>query len=244
MTFHATTFRLLGITPETSSQATTDLQSVEKTRRIQMPASVREWYQLQNAIRILADHSNDDPPIAIRDFAVQEWRGQVLLPIRHENQGVCTWAILLDGSDDPPVYVDVDTDGKEWCLLAPTFSRYVFSCVWDYRMVLNQPALVQAQNDPLTESAIKSLMTTHKQEITTHGWPGSSQYRFEGARHAVLIWSAEGQADWFVGAPDGQSLKSALDILWPLDSLGDNLYDCSEVGREVLMEKRKQTTAV
>jgi len=35
-----------------------------------------------------------------------------LVPIRHENQGVCVWAVELDGSDNPPVWVDVDSNGR------------------------------------------------------------------------------------------------------------------------------------
>lgn len=93
---------------------------------------------------MLARYSNKDWPIAPPDFALKEWHTQRLLPFKNENQGVCVWAVDMDGSDDPPVYVDVDTGGAEWFLQAPTFSAHVNACVWDYARVLNQPALVQS----------------------------------------------------------------------------------------------------
>ncbi len=68
---------------------------------IRLPASVREWYSYRNALPVLAAHSNEDSPIPVQEIAVLETAAGRLIPIRRENQGVCTWAILLDGSEDP-----------------------------------------------------------------------------------------------------------------------------------------------
>src|SRR6266850_2497412 len=114
MSYHTATFRLLNSEPKTSIAAEVAVQEVESRLGHSLPSSVREWYTGEDAIQILAEHSNQDPPIAVQDFAVIERQSRRLLPIRRENQGVCTWAIVLDGSEDPPVYVDVDSDGKEW----------------------------------------------------------------------------------------------------------------------------------
>ncbi len=50
-----------------------------------------------------------------------------LLVFRWENQGVCAWAIRPDGSDDPPVVVDVDTQFKSWIECASSFSRHLYA---------------------------------------------------------------------------------------------------------------------
>ncbi len=202
---------------------------------MRLPPSVREWYSYESALSVLAEHSNGDPPIPVLEFALTESTVGRLIPIRWENQGVCTWAIFLDGSDDPPVFVDVDSDGTEWQLLARKFSTYVYTCVWDYAVVLGRPGLVQAQNGPISSHALKALAGSFDDRPRTFGWPGSVQYRFAGSRHGVLIWSTEGQsADWFVGAADASSLESALHIVWDLDGVGKSFYDCSDIAKEVL----------
>jgi len=207
---------------------------MENRLGIVLPPSVRQWYALQDGIKILAEHSNEDPPIPPENFSVIEWQSRKLLPIRHENQGVCMWAIVLDGTEDPPVYVDVDSGGKLWQPLAPSFSAYVYSCVWDYRLVFKQPALVQAQNGIFSRSALDGLTASWNVELQTHGWPGSTQCRFAKERAAILIWSSKDQADWFIASPDECTLESVLCAVWDLDSVGRSLYGCSAMGEAVL----------
>ena len=232
--FHSATFRLLRSEPDFSSAAESAVDRAERRLAFRLPPSVREWYCNKDAIDILAKYSNQDPPIPLDKFAVIEWNSLRLLPFKYENQGVCTWSIALDGSDDPPVYVDVDTDGKHWNMQAATFSTYVYSCVWDYALVMDQPALVQAQNELLSEDAVGQLRRHFSEQSPTHGWPGSTQHRFAGKHCAILIWAAEGQADWLVGARDVKSLEEALRIIWDFDGVGRALYDCTEPGKAAL----------
>jgi hypothetical protein len=123
-----------------------ELKRTEQRLGIRLPPSVREWCSYDGALPILAAHSNDDPPIPVQEFSLTESGAGRLISIRWENQGVCTWAILLDGSDHPPVLVDVDSNGTVWQSLVQKFSTYVYTCVWDHHVVLRRPALVQAQN--------------------------------------------------------------------------------------------------
>jgi hypothetical protein len=182
----------------------------------------------------LQDHSNDDSPVPIEELASLNWRSQVLLPIRHENQGVCTWALLLDGSADPPVYVDVDSDGRLWTKHAPAFSEYVFASIWDYARVLRRAALVLAQNRPLSALALAELKRVGVAMPETAGWPGRRQYRFTVNNACALVWDDDGQADWAVGADDASALAEALAVLWELDDVGSALYEGSSDGGEAL----------
>ena len=240
MKFHTATLKLLGSEPRSTGTSESLLREAEDRLGFSLPPSVREWYSLDDAIEILAKYSNDDPPIPIRELTVLEWGSDKLLPFRNENQGVCTWAIMLDGSEDPPVYVDVDSGGREWQLLVPTFSAYVYSCVWDYSRVFRQLGLVQAQSMPLTPSAVETLSATFTEELRTHGWPGCTQYRFSGDQCAVLIWSSEDQADWFVSASDSITLEKTLKKVWNLDQVGKALYDCSDIGKTVLAKMKEK----
>ena len=240
MTFHDATFRLLGSEPRFSLTAKNCLDESQHRLGITLPASVRDWYERESAIRVLADYSNEDPPIEVSQFELIRWQSKTLMPIRYENQGACTWAIEIDDSDNPPVLVDVDTNGTHWNLLAKSFSAYVYSCVWDYKIVLNQPALVQAQNRKLSDVARKELFKRLTPEVTTHGWPGRTQLRFRDSGFGVLIWDSEEQADWFVGASDNESLRLGLEAVWELDSVGNSFYDCTESGRQVLAQMQRR----
>jgi hypothetical protein len=239
--FHSATFRLLPSEPRVSSAARSVVESAERRLGFGLPASVREWYCNQEAINILAKYSNQEPPIALEKFAVTEWNSLRLLPFKYENQGVCTWSILLDGSDDPPVYVDVDTDGAQWTVQAPTFSAYIYACVWDYVVVFDQPGLVQAQNEPLSAEALDQLRDGFTEQAPTFGWPGSTQHRFVGKGQAILIWAGEDQANWFLGARDAKSLETALRAVWGIDNVGQSFYDCSEIGKVVIDTIRRGT---
>ncbi len=232
--FHIDTFRLLRTDPQASQTAIQQLLTAEQRLGTQLPPAVREWYSIRDAEQILESHSNNDPPIPIDEFELERSDLGDIIPFRHENQGVALWSILLDGSDDPPVYVNVDDNG--WNILAKTFSGYIYSCVWDYAVVLDKPAFVQAQNDPLSDGALNSLTREFEEHIRTYGWPGSTQFRFSRDRQAILIWSAENQADWFVAADDADALRSALQTVWQFDAVGQSFYDCSEIGKTVLQE--------
>jgi hypothetical protein len=237
--FHRATFELLGPEPRTSAAALGELERTEQRLGMRLPPSVREWYSYGGALPILAAHSNNDPPIPVQEFSPTESTAGRLIPIRRENQCVCNWAILLDGSEDPPVLVDVDSDGAVWQPVAEKFSTYVHTCVWDYHVVLHRPALVQAQNEPLSPQALQALQGLFDERPRTFGWPGSAQYRFDGGQHGILIWSTEDQqADWFVGAADANSLELALRLVWNLDAVGESFYDCSRIA-EVILTKLK-----
>jgi len=238
-TYHGATFQLLGAEPEKTRAAESVIEKVETHLGLKLPESIRDWYSRHGAIEVLTTHSNGDPLVPIEKFSIIERQSRRLIPFREENQGVCNWAIALDDSEDPPIYVEVDSGGKDWQLLAPTFSDYVFSCVWDYRMIFFNPALVQAQNQPLTESAVKALRRDFRPRVMTQGWPGSTQFRFQSDSGAILIWASENQADWFVASPDPASLESILRNIWEIDHVGDWLYETSQMGK-IILDKLKR----
>jgi hypothetical protein len=81
---------------------------------------------------------------------------------------------------------------------------------------------------------LDGLSTTFKEAIRTHGWPGHTQYRFAHGETAILIWSSENQADWFVAAKDESGLEAALVAIWELDEVGKSFYETSPIGKAVL----------
>jgi cell wall assembly regulator SMI1 len=63
MSYHTATFQLLGFESQDSGAAEAAVQEVETRLAIPFPRSVRDWYVREDAVKILADHSNADPPI-------------------------------------------------------------------------------------------------------------------------------------------------------------------------------------
>ena len=68
LTYHSRTFELLGAEPRVSAAALEMLEQVDKRIGRVLPASVREWYELDGARQLLLRFSNDDPPLHISDF--------------------------------------------------------------------------------------------------------------------------------------------------------------------------------
>jgi hypothetical protein len=236
--FHSRTLKLLNVAPVISESAVADLDSVEARIRRKLPASVREWYSLDGACKLLRQYSNDDWPLEVREFGLPRKdthgggphdllaRGMVVF--RYENQGVCVWAFGLDDTDDPPAYVDFDSQFKAWTKCAPTFSEHLYAWMWDYAKVLTKDLLIQAQNKPLSETAVGFLRGNFDVGPETYGWPGHTQYRFSKNDQRILIWASDGQADWWITADREDSLQVLIETVRHCDQVGKSLWSNSE----------------
>ncbi|MFK4227547.1 hypothetical protein [Streptomyces sp. NPDC019890] len=143
--YHQRALALAGEPYIVSASAVAALDELEARGNIDLlPASLREWYSLDSAVRILQRHS-DDIPYAVADLgrshgpygesvgdddAPHPIDEQNLLPFMIENQGVCYWAVRLDGSPDPEVLITYE-DFESWFPCSASFSEFAYSWVWD-----------------------------------------------------------------------------------------------------------------
>jgi hypothetical protein len=248
--FHAATFELLDLTPVLSPSAVAELDRVEKRIGRKLPASVREWYSIDGACRIMREYSNDDPPIPVNELGSprRDTRGggpvdlisRNLVPFRYENQAVCIWAFRIDGTDDPPVEVDLNTYFRTWTPCGVSFSQHLYASTWDFACVLTRELLVQAQNRPLTTSALGHLQSHFTSGPTTFGWPGHTQYRFNHNDKRILIWASDRQADWWLSADNEESLGELLSDIRSCDSVGKAMWSHSERGSALLELRRTE----
>jgi hypothetical protein len=241
--YHQKAYDLLTQEPVISSRALELLARIEQQCGIVLPQSVREWYSFEGAVQILATHSNRDHPTPLdRLGKIEQIRhnadsrdsatGSHLL-IMTENQGVCRWAIELDGSDDPPVVVKMDSASEvPWQPCADTFSTFVYTQVWDWQR-LGGPILC-AQDRPLTQDVLCVLRQRFAEGPTTYGWPGSESHRFGHYGQRILIWSSEEQADWFLSAATPELLLKLARTVWDLGGLSHTLYGVDPAGEQVL----------
>ncbi|MCP5045462.1 MAG: hypothetical protein GY944_30910 [bacterium] len=247
LTYHAATETLLDTTLVPSRSRSALIERVERSYGFTFPASLREWYSIPVALAILEEHSNADPPIGVEEMlgprtdtiggGPHDLLSRGLIPIRYENQGVAVWAVRLDGTDDPPVVVDVDTQFREWKPCASSFSEYVYTCVWDYRKVLLQDASVCTDNIPFDQSQLAFLRSRFAEYPTTFGWARDQTYRFYRGGQAIMLWADE-VADWNLGADTEEQLHSLIATVGHLESLQDHLYTGRAGGKRVLERLR------
>ena len=215
---------------------------------ISFPAAVREWYSIEGASSLLAAYSNSDWPIELRELGapVDDWYGggpkdfvaEGLLLFMCENQGVCNWAVKLDGTPDPAVVVEVDTAPNEiWLPCADRFSTFIWCQIWDHPSF--REVAVAAQ-DELSPDDLSFLKSNFRQLPTTSGWPGNTNHRFESERGAILIWDGQDRgADWFLWAHTTSDLKALLQSVWHCGGLARSLYEIEGPAAAVLEELRR-----
>lgn len=242
--FHARTLKLLNVAPAISPSAESNLEAVEARIGRKLPASVREWYSLDGACKLLRQYSNDDWPLEVGEFGLprKDTHGggphnllaRDLVIFRYENQGVCVWAFGFDGNDNPPVYVDFDSQFKTWTKCVPTFSEHLYTWMWDYALVLTKDLLVQGQNQPVSGTALSFLRENFDVGLETKGWPGHTQFRFSKADQRILIWASENQADWWLCADREQSLSELVEKVRHCDQVGKSLWSNSECAESLL----------
>jgi hypothetical protein len=171
-----------------------------------------------------------------------------LLVVMLENQGVCTWAVKLDGSDDPPVVVAVDSRRSaaspsevRWEPCAGSFSTFMYCRAWDQGCCLtNTLVMAFAQDKALAPGDLEFLQSHFSEGPQTHGHPGATNYRFFTGNSAILIWGGEdnegrgGQADWWLTASSDEALLDLLYRVCHCGNLRETLYANDPRSQEVL----------
>ncbi len=236
--YHQQTFDLLGLEPRSSQVAIALLFQTEQDCGFAFPPSVKEWYSLENAVDMLLANSNDDHFISVADLGRKnrvdsDWWSEGLLWFAAENQGVCYWAVKLDGADDPGVLVKLDRE-PTWQLCASHFSKFVWSLVFDWGEK-NMYCLC-AQAEPLRVDDLSRLRSNFHEGPATFSWPGKENHRFSDEGMRILIWSNPGQADWRLSAKTSESLFELTKRVWVCSNLSRALYGRDQVGKDVLKQ--------
>jgi hypothetical protein len=245
--FHTKALALLDPPPAVSEANLRVLSERECRLGIRFPASVREWYSLEGSVALLRRFSNDDHPVELDRLGApaEEWYGagprdfvaKGLLWIMTENQGVCNWAVKLDGRDDPPVVVEVDSAPNEaWLPLADTFSEFVYCQVWDYQQ---RKVACSAQEIDLADSDLDYLRRTFEAGPTTASWPGNANLRFVSQHGCMLLWyGKERGTDWFIWADTANQLVKLLRLVWRCGNLSETLYGLDRDAERLLAQLR------
>jgi hypothetical protein len=110
--YHAAALRLLGITPRVDPEAVNRIAKAEAVSGRRLPAAVREWYTLAGAEEFLTLDDNACGVVPLVDVLADLGRGAARVEFygpRRVNTGYQAF-VTLDGSEDPPVVVDGDSE--------------------------------------------------------------------------------------------------------------------------------------
>jgi hypothetical protein len=160
VSYHQNVFDLLDLEPRASAAALRQIKACERRCGQPLPASVRDWYMTAGVVPLDGEveedeagylwheYSNADHPVPLasvlrafesadvpgdRAFCLRSSGGRRFVCILIENQAVVSWLVEVDGSDDPPVWVDNDSHLlNDWEQVAPSFSSFLFDWFASY----------------------------------------------------------------------------------------------------------------
>jgi hypothetical protein len=215
MNYHARTLAAMR-----KPRAVVQGQSVAATEMrlaTRFPTSVRQWYEEINGRELLAKYSNEDRAIDPRDFRIVTVGDRAVVPVLVENQDVCWWGFELDGSDDPPVYVNFDPLPNVLFAYSSTFSEFTYVRIFDFDGWRDQERSLIEITEPVQDATMEWLANTFTREPRSLGWPASMTYRFSCQLGRIVIWQSEQQADWVLSARSARALsqlKELVDHAW------------------------------
>lgn len=251
--YHQATLDLINEQLLVSEEAVGILDRLQRKRNLLLPASVRAWYSLQRAVVLLEKYSNADRAVHLeqlggvdRYWSAGRWQEidlveKGLLPILVENQGVCTWAIQLNGTDDPSVVVSFEDTMPfaKWEPYADTFSTFVYARVWDYQGLLSDYLLFAAE-PRLSSDDFQFLRARFTEGPQTYTYPTVFTYRFSRGSQRILLWEGEDQTDWWLSAPSEEELAQLTQAVWSCGALANSLEGYTPFADKVLAQCRFQ----
>jgi len=175
-------------------------------------------------------------------------RADPILLLLTENQGVCYWGVPMSQGDNPPVLVggDISRAREMTVEYAPTVGHFVYAFAWDSELFAgwqselpDHSPMIQAQARTLDSDVLDLLRGRYKEEVETHGWPGSVQRRFRStAGLRIGLWNAEDQCDWWISAPTDAILAEELRWLIGVSNLRESLWSNDVEGEALLRDIR------
>ncbi len=244
LTYHRSVLDLLGISPVLSVDRVATLDERERVCQTKFPASVREWFAVQNAEAVFRDHSNDDLLETLDKLGNPDDTRQGYLRVATENQAVVAWYVHLSEGEDPPVYHNNDDWGGDlsatsWQSTSVTFTSFIFDTLSSHRFGGWYSGMHWSGTDSLPNDATLDQLRGWFQQGPTTDVPGSRVYRFFTTRALVTIRSvasegtAPGTAEWSIEAESPEALLDFGRKLWSVGTLAQTLkaQSCTQESR-------------
>jgi hypothetical protein len=169
------------------------------------------------------------------------WPTPVLV-VSHENQGVVSWGVPL-GDPSPPVVVggdlgDPEADSSGTLVYAPSVEAFIAARRWDRTCWSREPMVQATRAEVLDDASLAVLRARFDEVPATRGWPGHTQYRFEGRGVKLMLWSGSQQCDWWLSGTDTDTLAEVITDLMDLSDLREAFWSNDLAGDALLREIR------
>jgi hypothetical protein len=213
LVYHLKAFDLIGHQPELIRHDLLDEFSVKSG--LEMPKAVKEFYGVRDAMDLLGNFSNCDQPLSPDQFDVITIGGKPAIAFLVENQGCCTWAFQLDGTGDPPVWVDEGAarESPKWSATTATFSKFVFLRFFDFQYFTKTLATADEyyfDTKPVTQEALFQILRPFQQEDSTYDWPSATKHRFWRNDQRIVIFTMSDYSEWQLFAATKSSRETLL----------------------------------
>jgi hypothetical protein len=223
--FHAEALEQMGIKPVFSDERLRLLEEWEKKHQRALPAALKELYALEG-IEEWFEETGQDFLVPLSKLSVHDWSnvkvvecaGLSLDDLKKgtvhfltENQWVNTWEVLLDGSDDPPVLVNLES--QECWITSPCLSDFFLAAVWDHALLRHE-----WDEDLLWGSvnfdAVKDLLRRDfRQFPVTYGpTPDQAVHRFQKGNWRVRLDDG-GYGGWIGGWKSEEEMGELMRLL-------------------------------
>src|SRR5215510_14345455 len=143
LNYHQKSLEFLGVTPKISQSQVMLVNSFEDLHKVKIPASLREWYSLENSDELFENILQSHTGIRLTDsLDVQKDCGLLIngsdpFILVIENQAVWSMAVKFNEGEDPPVYMRYNEPNEAWKLYANLFSDWITALCWDYILLSN-----------------------------------------------------------------------------------------------------------
>jgi len=239
--YHTAIFELLGKEPRLSEESLRRIERREQACGVRFPASVREWYSLEGAEGLLRENVANAEPVALDQVGSPEDVRWGWLYVTNERDGVASWLVRLDGSDDPPVDVLDDDSEPPYDLSespwSSSFSAYVFDLVSEGSIkAWSRELRVSAHGPPPGEADLALLRSRFSEGPRTQGGGVRlTTYRFFNADGLVTFQddpeSGPGEValrgTWCVQGRTDEGLYNLCRLVWSIGTLAATLEsDC------------------
>lgn len=216
----------MGFNPEFSEDRIKKIETLERKLECFLPAAVRELYALSGIVEWFQEIGQDrlfrldELQLETHEEYLEEDKRKLVgfsselfqqpaIPFMVENQWVCRWEVVLNGSDDPPVLVPLHDERNTWILAQKKFSDFFLAVTFDHALQREAEPLWDTMNHWSGEELLG-----FDRLPTTYGWPVKEpKYRYQRGNLLLSICGGEYGDVWIAGWKDEEELKEIESLL-------------------------------
>lgn len=231
--YHQETLDILKLNGNFSEIAISNLDKREQELGIKFPSAVREWFSIVGTYNIFKYYSNDDYLFEISEIGKKSLRNknnnefytepekyydQKMLAFLLENQGVFEMSFLLDGSEDPSVWIW--DDDQIWRQIDQRFSHFIYSWIWNSLYYRSPYRIIAKGNEPSPKDL--SILRSHLKEVFLES---NHLYCFEGVnQHLTINLSYKNKVVWWLETASSEALYSLAKVVVQCNTFATTKY--------------------